>query len=315
MSNDLPANSILFSIGRLIWGDPYTLTDKDGQGNPLVIKSGPNKGQPRKEVRFCVAIPKTQAAWWNEPWGAKILAIGQAAFPNQFNQPSFSWKIKDGDDDTPNKNGNKPSDMEGARGHWLVWFSSSFLPDIVTADGKATLTQPGAVKCGYYVQVFGSVNSNGNAQNPGVFINASTIALAGYAPEISMRVDPTKVGFGGALPAGASAVPVGAMQPPGAMPGMPAAMPGAPGAVPTLPMTAAVPGTGMAPAVMPPTAVMPATNFLPPAAGVPAAPGAMPMPPAPARQMTPKANGIPYEHWTAKGWKDADLIAQGYMLP
>jgi hypothetical protein len=36
-------------------------------------------------------------------------------------------------------------------------------------------------------------------------------------------------------------------------------------------------------------------------------------PAAPARQMTAKAGGAPYESFVAQGWNDATLVQHGYM--
>ncbi|WP_287278671.1 hypothetical protein [Ralstonia sp.] len=310
---------ILFPVGRFVMGDLYTPNDKDGEGKPLLVKNGPNTGQPRVEYFLAVAIPKGhERGWWETPWGAQIYQAGAAAFPQAVQAASFSWKIEDGDSAVPNRRGRKPCDNEGWRGCWVLKFASGYAPKIVNADGSQELTAPGAVKAGYFVQVFGSVNGNNSSQNPGVRLNPNAVALSGYAEEIVVGRDYASVGFGQGvqLPPGASSVPVGAMASPPA--GMPPA--GAPGAgVPGAGMPpAGAPGAGMPPAGVPgavtppagvPGAVAPNPAFL----QVPGSPAPTAPPPAAARQMTAKAQGATYEMFRSQGWTDDQLVAHGYM--
>ena len=50
---------LLLPIGRLVDGSIYVPQTTDANGQPLVTKTGPNAGQPRQNVYFSVAIPKT----------------------------------------------------------------------------------------------------------------------------------------------------------------------------------------------------------------------------------------------------------------
>lgn len=301
------ALNILFPSGRLVQGDLYTPQTKDQQGNPLVVKTGANAGKPTQKFFFAVAIPKApgETHWANTAWGQQIWAAGHTAWPQgQAQSAAFAWKIEDGDSAIPNKVGRKNCDREGFPGNWIVNFSSSFAPKIYTANGEQAILEVGAVKLGYYVEVFGTVTSNENASNPGMYVNHSMVALRGYGAEIRTGPDPKAAGFGrSALPVGASAAPVGAASFPAA-----AAAP-APAAPPP---PAAAPATVAAPA---PTAVAPAPSFIAPPApgGVPAAPP----PPAAAPvgpQMTAKAAGQSYAAFIANGWTDANLRAHGYMV-
>ena len=103
---------ILFPPGRAVQGDFYKPRDKDATGAPLVVKNGPNKGQPRVDYYFAVAIPKTPGVthWASEAhpdprigdWGARIWNFGHTAWPNgQAQRPDFAWKIEDGDSTVP----------------------------------------------------------------------------------------------------------------------------------------------------------------------------------------------------------------------
>jgi hypothetical protein len=308
-------------VGRLVMGSLYKAQTTDAENRPLVIKTGPNAGQPRVDYFFALAIPKGSERHWAETeWGRKVWETGHKSFPNgQATAPTFAWKIVDGDSTIPNKAGRKPCDREGYKGHWVVHFSGGYAPRIFNADGSAPIVEPDAVKLGYYVQVAGSVAGNESMQQPGVYINHSMVALAGYGPEIIVGPDPTQAGFGAApLPPGASAVPVGgftapatpapaAAYAPPAPPGAPAAA-SAPVYTPPAPTpVAAAPAAPAAPAMV----VQPHPGFL-------AGPGAAPPPPVvgtPVRLMLPAAGQITYEQYIANGWTDALLVQHGMMAP
>lgn len=203
---------ILFPVGRMIGGSMYKPNPKkDNFGKPVLDKTG----QPVTSFSFGVALPKTQQDWRLESWGAQILAVGQAAYPGICNTPSFAWKIIDGDSQVPNKKNRKPCDQEGYPGNWVLWFSQSWAPKLVNANGSQELTEPNAVIAGYYVQVFGGVKSNAPSPTPGVYLNPIAVALSGYGTPIeTSSVDTTAVGFGASpAPAGMSATPVGMMPP------------------------------------------------------------------------------------------------------
>lgn len=319
--------NILTPVGRLIAGNLYKPNTTDAEGKPLVVKSGANAGQPREDYYFMLAIPKGQEkGWWETPWGQLIYQTGAKAFPQACQSPTFAWKVKDGDSAIPNRRGKKPCDMEGARGHWLLSFSSGYPPKTVRNNGTEQIMEKDAVKIGYWVQVFGSIGDNGSQQQPGVFLNHSAVNLVGYDKEITTGPDLASVGFGQniALPPGVSATPLAGtfnpavMPAPGAVPGMPA-MPGAvPAAMPVMP--GAAPAAVAMPAV--PVAVQPNPGFLAPMGGpqagaVPAVPGVVPAAPvaaAPARQLTAKAGGATYEQLIGNGWTDATLVQHGMMV-
>jgi hypothetical protein len=296
------ANRIDFTtpVGRLVGGDLYTPNTTDYQGKPLTMK---DKVTPRVEYSFGVAIPKTPGIshWASEAWGGPIWALANQAFPNgEPSRPDFAFKITDGDSTIPNKRNNRPCDREGYPGHWVIWFSGGFAPGIYNADGSQKILEKDAIKPGYYVQVFGNVTDNKPSESPGLYINHTYVALAGYGPEITVGPDVSAAKFGGApLPPGASAVPASNF---------------APASAPTPP---APPG---APAGGPPVYVPPAVNNAappPPNVAVAPNPGILtpPAPPAaPVRQLTALANGASYEQLIANGWTDETLRANGVML-
>lgn len=297
---------ILFPVGRMIGGSLYKpQTRTDNAGKPKIDTA---TGQPETYINFGVAIPKgAEQHWAHTEWGGKIYQIAAAAYPQMVQNPTFAWKIIDGDSQIPNKKGRKPCEQEGYPGHWVLWFSQSWAPQIVNANGTQQLTEPDAVVPGYYVQVFGSVKGNAPSPSPGVYLNPIAVALAGYGQRIeTSSVDTTAVGFGtGPAPVGMSTVPLAAMTAPPAAPGaavpgmVPPPIPQAGGILPS----PAMPTPPVAAAVPPPIAPVP---------GFVTGPAAAP-PPAPARVMLPAANGIPYESYIAKGWTD-DMLRQNGMM-
>lgn len=270
-------------VGRMVKGNLYSPRTTDKDGKPLVIKNGPKAGQPRVDYFLAVAIPKAgEQHWSNTEWGTKIYQFGARVMPNAYQRQDFAWKITDGDSQQANKENKRPCDQEGFPGHWVLFLGSGNAPRICNRDGSQMLTEPGVVKCGHYVEVLLTVTDNGSQGNPGIFLNHTAIAHAGFGPEISVGVDVAAVGFGkGPAPAGMTTMPA-------------AALPGAP-------------------VVMPPVAAV-----APPVVTAPPVPGAAVPPPHPAilnvPQMTAKAAGATYEQFKANGWTDETMRANGYMV-
>ena len=297
MSN-LDRVDILTPVGRLVSGDPFVANDKDANGNPLLIKSGPNAGQPTVNYYVAIAIAKTDAGY-NDLW-AQIHGEGRKGFPQLFDaagqclNPAFSWKITDGDSQVPNSNNNKPCDREGWPGNWILHFSGSFAPKCYTAGGAELIVDPNAIKRGYFIRVSGSVKSNGNAQKPGVYLNHSMIELVAYGEEIKSGPTGDQV-FGGApvtgaLPAGASATPLA--------PTTTIATPGAPAPAASATPAMAAPATvqtqaAPAPAASGPGIAAPAPDIL-----------------APKTYLVDGAN-YTAEQLTASGWSAEQIAALG----
>ena len=164
---------------------------------------------PKVNYYFAIAVPKgSETSWKETEWGKSVTHVAQMAFPQQFNLPHFAWKIIDGDSSTPNQRGGIPCEKEGYKGCWILNFSSSFAPKIVSADGKEELTEIDAIKPGYFVEVYGSISGNNSQQKPGLFLNHSVIALSGYADIINLGINPAALGLGrSALPEGATTTP------------------------------------------------------------------------------------------------------------
>jgi hypothetical protein len=286
---------ILFPVGRFIGGslkDLHGRTETDGKT--------PKLGADGKQMMACnfgVAIPKTpgHTHWSQTPWGTEMLNIAKAAEPVLHQSAAYAWKVIDGDDTRPNKNGKVPATQEGYAGNWILWFSQGWLPKQCNADGSVEL-QPGTILPGQYVQVQADVAPNGAKppNTPGLYLNPKAVALVADGPRITTEsVDTTKCGFGQA--------PL----PPGALPLQPAVA-GFPGAavVPDAPFQQMGAGAPVAP-----VPVVPNAGFMMPP------PPAPPAPPAPVGPvMTAAANGASYAQYKAAGWSDEQMRAGGLLV-
>jgi hypothetical protein len=289
--------AVLTPVGRLVQGDPFTAQDKDYQGNPRVVLSGPNAGQPNPQFYIGVAFAKTDPLW--PAFRAGLDAIAKAGFPALFPDalppgnpgfpgegggllrcvhPTFSWKIVDGDGlDT---SGKSHAAKDGFAGHWIVRFASAYPPKVFPMGRYSPLdqiTDKNLVRRGYYVRVHATVEPNGNLAKPGLYVNLGLVELCAQGVEIQSGIN------------AADAFATPAVLPPGAQP-----LPGTP--VPV----------GATPA---PLAPAPAAAVVAP----PPAPSAPPATPSPTRIMTAAANGLTYEQYVAAGWTEAQLVAGGLL--
>lgn len=295
--------------GRFVGGSLTKPNTTDRDGKPLVIKNGPNAGQPRVDYYIAVAIAKGAEVahgafgWMATPWGLQLRAVGEGflAHAAQLGD-KFSWKVTDGDSripGQPGKNGEPgkaPFEREGHAGHWILHMSNGFQPrtyDLVGAPNPSEppACVPEAIELGHFVQVNLSCDPNGSAQQPGIYLNPEMVCRVAYGPRITLgtQIDVKQAGFGGQpLPAGASTTPPAGYSPPVPTPTVPAAaaVPPVPAAVPPVPAAAAVPPVPY-----------------PPITSVPAAPVA--------RAMSAKAGGATYEQLIAAGWTDVTLAQHG----
>lgn len=257
-------SDFLTPVGRLVGGDLFKGSTTDSKGQPRVYKSGPNAGQPRTEFWFSLALPK------NSP---DVVAFIQArhveartAWP-QFFDPAgnclrrdFASKIIDGDSTEYNQSMKRWCDYPGYAGHWVLRFSGSYAPKVVSTGGKRYITDPEEVKPGYWIRVSGSSVSNNSQQTPGMHLNHSLVEFVAYGEVIEFGADPTKV-FAQpvvALPPGASAIPLAPANAPVVAP-------------PVAPVAPAIATHYPVPGVTPPAVpalqgIVPAHDFLTPSA-------------------------------------------------
>jgi hypothetical protein len=198
--------------GRFVQGDAFTPNTKDQQGNPLIVKTGPNKGQPTQQYFMAVAYPKNDPE--TLPYLMKMAAVGAVSWPTFFPQgalpapplfgsthPRFSMKVTDGDgvDD----NGKRNAEKEGFAGHWVVKYSSSFAPKVYEAGKYSDMervdidkAKHSLLKRGYFVRVGASFENNQNDQRPGIYSNLQMVEIVHAGPEIVGGPDAGQV-FGG----------------------------------------------------------------------------------------------------------------------
>ena len=297
--------------GRFIGGSVYQPKTHDEETKQRYqFKSGRQQGQNQDRFSVGLAVAKTKGHWGEEmPWGGTIWTEGHAAWPQgQAQQPTFSWKVQDGDSTVPNQNGKRPCDQPGYAGHWILWFTSMFeeggKPQVAVAVGAPAVWngQPGLCMPGDYIEVSGSVAGNESAKKPGVYLNLGAVCLRAYHPDgriISQRVDLSQFGAS-PLPAGATTAPVGNAVPPA---------PPAPAAPPTTP--------GAPPAPVPtPSPVVPNPAILGAPAPVVTPPPPVVAPPAPvaAPPATPvMLNGGDYAAHRSAGWTDEMMREKGWL--
>jgi hypothetical protein len=267
------------------------LTPKtNDDGSPKIGKDG----KPAMQCFFHVAFPKADAAF-----GAiyqQAIQIAHAAFPQLVGADgsapaSFAWKIIDGDSQDKNRRGKRPCDKEGFPGHYVMRFTSGFLPKCINQELQP-LTDDKSIKRGDYLRVSLTITDNRPAQTAGLYVNPNMVQFCGYGDAIQSGPDPEAV-FG--------AAPIGQL-PPGctATPQTPAA-----------PMPAPAPAAPAQHVAPPPQAiganVQPAHDFVagpPPAAPAPPAP-------APAAPETRVYQGVAYPRAVleAQGWTAAQIDA------
>ena len=275
-------------VARIVQGDLYKANDKDMKtGQPRVYPPGHRlAGQPKITYFFALAIKKQGEQHWSQTsWGQPIWALGYAAWPKLVDQnpnsprrgylpDDFAWKIEDGDDQKPHKpQGGRPgrvnAQTEGMPGHWIVGCSSVYPPKIIDS-GFAPITEPSAVKRGFWVEAVVSVDSNETDGNPGIYVNGEFVMFRAIDKELGgQAIDPRSIaGFGqSALPAGLQAV--GALPPSS----------GAPASVPAPGVPGFFPGQQIpAPAGAMPSPAFPTPGTPPATAGLSGAPAAFPHP-------------------------------------
>ena len=267
-------------VGRIVSGNVFNSTTKDHKGRDK-FKKGTD--QLLNMWKLGIAIPKNpgEQFWYQTEWGQQIIGIAAAAFPSQYPNSwnTFSWKVYDGDDIKVNEKGVRYCDREGHAGCWIIYLLQYYCPQTVNRDGSEHVTDPNAIKPGYWIQVKVECKSNQSTDKPGVFLSHQVVSLQAYGDEIQLgsRPDPKQCGFGNAaLPAGATTTPPAGMTP------TPAAAPAAPVpaiAAPVTPVAAPVPPVApvaAAPVAAPLAPAAPAPVYAAPV--VPTPPGVAPGP-------------------------------------
>lgn len=289
------AVEILTPVGRVVGGHPMVsrpVTD-DRTGQPVLG----GDGQPRVDYYFGLAIPKEGEQHWNQTeWGAKIYRAAQTGWPNgEYQSPTFSWKVTDGDSPVPNKAGKKPCDREGWPGHWVLHLSTG-IPircfHVGRYEPHLQIQNKDEIKAGDYGRAFINAKANNPSQSPGVYLNPQLFELSRAGQQIILDSGPDAGSvFGGSAP----------QVPPGAAVDNAVQQP-APGATPP-------PTAQPAPGATPPPAAQPATDATPP----PAEPhNDFLNPPPPAAEKRYEVGGQVYteSQLRAAKWTDAQIASQ-----
>jgi hypothetical protein len=266
------------------------LTPKtNDDGSPKIGKDG----KPAMQCFFHVAFSKSDPAI-----GAirqQMIGLAHAAFahlvqPDGTAPDNFSWKIIDGDSDRMNQRGVRWRDKEGFPGHYVMKFTSGFLPKCINQEMQP-LTDDKSIKRGDFIRVSFTLADNKPAQTAGLYVNPNMVQFCAYGEAMQSGPDPNAV-FG--------AVPIGQL-PPGATatPQTPAAPMPAPAQAP--------PAQQVAPPQAIGANVQPAHDFVagpPPAAPAPPAP-------APAAPEMRVYQGVAYPRAAleAQGWPAAQIDA------
>ena len=279
-------------VGRVVGGHPMVsrANKDDVTGLPKMQKDGIT---PSTSVYVGLAIPKGAETHWNQTeWGAQIYAEALAAWPaGEYQQPTFSWKVTDGDSQIPNKKMKKPCDREGYPGHWIIQASTGLGAVKCYNVGKYNpltdlIQQKEMIKPGDYARLVLNVKSNESTQTAGMYINPEIFELYQAGQAIILESEPDAAGT---LGASVAQLPVGAL----IDTNMPTAAPVAGVAPIAAPVVSVAP---IAPVVAPGT-VAPAPDFLAP-----------PIPGAVVTQKNYNGQIVTVETLTASGWT-AEQIA------
>lgn len=217
---------ILMPEGRIVAGHPMVAQTKtDNRNQPVKNDDGTNA----VEYYFGFAVPKGQEQDWKATqWGQQIQQAAQAGWPNgEFNSPTFSWKVTDGDSQVPNQRGKKPADREGWPGHWVLHLKT-MMPircyHVGKYDPMQQIQDRNEIKPGDYGRVFLSAKANNPSQSPGVYLNPQMFELCRAGQQIILDSGPDAASvFGGGQPAPQQSAPTPPTQAPQA--GQPAPQP------------------------------------------------------------------------------------------
>lgn len=209
-------------VGRMLGGNVFeakTRTDFT-TGKPKLNE----QGEETEQFLVTLAIPKAGGEFERQMLPFLQQAAARDWTGGQAGLPTFAWKFADGDSTLPDRKGKRWCDKPGYPGHWVARLSTSFDFPVVAQDGVKFLTDPKSVLPGYYVRAFVSVKGNGQAGNPGLYLNIRMLQLVAYGEVINVGIDMQAAMRAApaisALPQGASltpqagAVPVGHQPPP-----------------------------------------------------------------------------------------------------
>lgn len=223
INNNLEDNRLTI-CGRLVFGSPHRVEDAK------FVKEG---HAPKYHIH--IAVKKgAEKSFLETTWGQALLKCAMKSFPQYvrngaFNPPaSFSWKVIDGDDTTPNKNNKAPCDLPGYKGNWVVKTSTKYKPHLFNStqgvpnaplddnSGALDIIYRGsyvAVRLQYSGNTLPKDNSvSPSSSTPGLYLSPVMVNLIGHMERlVSFFVEAPEDAFGDlptVLPEGVSTTPV-----------------------------------------------------------------------------------------------------------
>ena len=199
-------------VGRMVGGHPMvSRANTDKLGVPKMQKDGIT---PSMNTYIGLAITKGAETHWNQTeWGAKIWNEMLAAWPaGEYQQPTFSSKITDGDSQVPNKKMKKPCDREGYPGHWIIQASTGLGAIKCYNVGKYNpltdlIQQKEMIKPGDYARLILTIKTNAPSETAGMYVSPVLFELYQPGQQIILESEPDGAATFGAT---AAALPAGA---------------------------------------------------------------------------------------------------------
>ncbi len=198
-------NNIKTPVGRL------------GEGSFTNPKGKDYYGKPTKPYFWAHVAFQKNSKEFNDLHN-QIRQVAETGFPELFkttpNPPYFAWKIIDGDSTIPNKKGSIYAEKEGFPGNYILKFKTIFALKVFDRELNDVTENEDYIKLGDFVRIIGTVSSNRNTDNPGVYLNMNKIQHAGYGKAIITNTGEDFDKAPEQLPDGASLTPLNPLNSP-----------------------------------------------------------------------------------------------------
>jgi len=194
--------NIVTPVGVAASKNPFALVArKDRDDNPILIKSGPKKGEQSYGQTIGLAVSKTDPEW--PEFFQALKNYAETVTPGLTTNPKYAIKIKCGDTDRSILNPTGWTDpefrpMECRKGCWVIWITSyhGTATPVITfnaAQGayESVSTQGIEPKPGDRIRVLLDVSSNGitgfGDQIPGLYIGPQKILFVAAGEPIEFE--------------------------------------------------------------------------------------------------------------------------------
>lgn len=202
------SDHLVTPVARLVSGSLSDRNKTDWQNQPIPEDKqrfefgiAIRKDDPKVNDMLQAVMQKALAEYGSSPQIQTVIQQFSLA-----SNSGFSWKMKDGD--APNREGKTNANTVG---HWVLYFSSSYL--VKTHDATNKELDISNFERGCFVQVAFNVSGNNLTTNlAGIYLNPTNVKFIAYGEPIKGGMD-GETAFGGVevpqqLPAGASLTPV-----------------------------------------------------------------------------------------------------------